>query len=86
MQTACKGYRYAGENKIKRELVSHWLKANQVVNRLPERSIELPNGIVVLSQDYLQVLDCLMQLLTMAGKMLTYLKYCNGAHYTNCSK
>ena len=64
MQTACKGYRYTGEDKIKRELVSHWLKANQAVNGLPEGSIELPNGIVVLSQDYLQVLACLMRSLS----------------------
>ena len=64
MLTACNGYRYAGEDKIKRELVRHWLEANQLLNRLPEGSIELPNGIVVLSQDYLQVLACLMRSLS----------------------
>ena len=61
VQTACNGFRYTGEDKIKREFVSHWLKANQLLNRLPEGSIELPNGIVVLSQDYLRVLAYLMR-------------------------
>ena len=61
MQTACNGFKYTGEGKIKKEFVSHWLKANQAVNKLPEGSIELPNGILVLSQDYLQVLAYLMR-------------------------
>jgi len=61
MQSSCSGFRFTGEGKVKREFVAHWLKANQLLNRLPEGSIELPNGIVVLSQDYLQVLVCLMR-------------------------
>lgn len=64
MQSACSGFRLTGEGKIKKELVSHWLKANQLLNRLPEGAIELPNGIVVLSQDYLQVLAHLMRSLS----------------------
>ena len=61
MQSACNGFRFTGEEKLKKEFVAHWLKANQLLNRLPEGSIELPNGIVVLSQNYLQVIAYLMR-------------------------
>lgn len=46
---------------MKTEFVTRWLKANQLLNKLPEGSIELPKGILVMSQDYLQVLACLMR-------------------------
>ena len=61
MQSASNGFKFTGESKIKKEFVVNWLKANQLLNKLSEGSIELPNGIVVLSQDYLQVLACLMR-------------------------
>ena len=64
MQSACKGFCLSGENKVKREFVIHWLRANQELIRLPERSIELPRGILILSQEYLQVLTYLMQSLS----------------------
>ena len=61
MQSASSGFMLTGESKIKSEFVTYWLKANQMLNRLPEGSIELPSGIVVLSRDYLHVLACLMR-------------------------
>lgn len=64
MQSACEGFRLSGEGHVKRELVSVWLSANQKLNSLPEGSIDLPRGICILSQDYLQVLACLMRSLS----------------------
>lgn len=61
MQSACKGFRLSGEGQVKRELVDKWLKANQKLNHLPEGSIELPSGILILSKDYLNVLVHLMR-------------------------
>lgn len=61
MQSASSGFRLTGEGKIKKEFVTYWLRANQMINRLPQGSIELPSGIVVLSRDYLHVLACLMR-------------------------
>ena len=56
MQSACEGFRRSGEGQVKRELADKWLKANQKLNCLPEGSIELPSGILILSKDYLNVL------------------------------
>ena len=64
MQSAAKGFKVCGEGRIKRELVSLWLKANKALNSLPEGCIELPRGILIMSQDYLYVLACLMQSLS----------------------
>ena len=61
MQSACKGFTLSGEGSVKKALVERWLEANQKLNRLPEGSIELPHGILILSEDYLQVLAYLMQ-------------------------
>ena len=58
MKSACEGFRLSGEGPVKREL------ANQKLNCLPEGSIELPRGILILSKDYLQVLAYLMQSLS----------------------
>jgi len=56
MESASTGFRFAGEGVVKRELVAHWLKANQLLNQLPEGFVDLPRGITILSQDYLQVI------------------------------
>ena len=64
MQTAAEGFKVCGEGQMKRELVTLWLKANQAQNALPPGCIELPRGIVVMSQEYLYVLACLMQSLS----------------------
>ena len=61
MQTACEGFRWSGEGQVKRELADKWLKANQKLNCLPEGSIELPSGVLILSKDYLNVLVHLMR-------------------------
>ena len=77
MQSACEGYRLSGEGQVKRELVSHWLTANQRLNCLPKDSIELPRGILVLSKDYLQVLACLIQSLNGESPLsLTLMEQC----------
>ena len=57
MKSACEGFRLSGEG-------ARWLKANQKLNCLPEGSIQLPRGILILSKDYLQVLAYLMQSLS----------------------
>lgn len=64
MQSAIEGFRLSGEGRIKRELVSLWLKATRIKNCLPKGSIDLPRGIIIMSQDYLHVLVCLMQSLS----------------------
>ena len=56
MESAATGFRFAGEGVVKRELVAHWLKASQLLNKLPEGYVDLPRGITILSQDYLQVI------------------------------
>ena len=61
MQSACEGFRLSGEGQVKRELADKWLKANQKLNSLPEGSIDLPSGILILSKDYLNVLAHLMR-------------------------
>ena len=61
MQSACEGFRWSGDGQIKRELADKWLKANQKLNCLPEGSIDLPSGILILSKDYLNVLVHLMR-------------------------
>lgn len=64
MQSAVQGFRLSGEGVVKKGLVSLWMRANQIKNRLPEGHMELPGGIVIMSQDYLRVLMCLMQSLS----------------------
>lgn len=61
MQSTSKGFRLSGEGHVKRELVLHWLTANQKLNCRLEESIELPRGICILSDDYHQVLAYLIQ-------------------------
>ena len=41
MRSACECFRLSGEGQVKRELVLHWLKANQKLHCLPEGSIKL---------------------------------------------
>ena len=55
MESASAGFRFAGGHTLKKELVAHWLKANQSLNQLPDGFVDLPRGIIILSQDYLQV-------------------------------
>ena len=64
VKSAAEGFCLSGEGPVKRELVSLWMKATEVLNRLPEGSLELPAGITILSQDYLQVLIRLMRSLS----------------------
>lgn len=63
-QSAIEGFRLSGDRQVKNELVSLWLKANKILNSLPEGSIELPRGITIMSQDYLHVLVYLMRSLS----------------------
>lgn len=63
-QNAIEGFRLCNEGRFKKELVSLWFKANKTLNDLPKGSIELPRGIIIMSQDYLHVLACLMQSLS----------------------
>ncbi len=64
LKSAAEGFKVSGEGPIKRELVSLWFKAAEIQNHLPEGSMELPAGIVILSQDYLLVLVHLMRSLS----------------------
>lgn len=48
MQSTCEEFRWSGEGQVKRELADKWLKANQKLNCLPECSIDLPSGILIL--------------------------------------
>ena len=52
---------FEGAEQVKRELADKWHKANQKLNCLPESSIDLPSGILILSKDYLNVLVYLIQ-------------------------
>ena len=64
IEVAAEGFKVTGEGRVKREFVEQWLKASQELNRLPEGSIELPRGILILSKDYLTVLAYLLRSLS----------------------
>ena len=61
MEAAAAGFKVTGDSKMKKECVDRWFRANQESNRLPEKSIDLPRGILVLSKEYLMVLFHLMR-------------------------
>jgi tetratricopeptide (TPR) repeat protein len=62
MEAAEDGVKYSDcDGQMKKEFVKKWLTANQNLHRLPPNSIELPRGICILSQKYLDVLVCLMR-------------------------
>jgi tetratricopeptide (TPR) repeat protein len=61
IQSAAEGFRWSGEGAIKRDLVSLWFEATERRNRLPEGALELPCGVVIMSEDYGQVIIRLMR-------------------------
>lgn len=61
MTTAEEAFKCASGNDLRKEFVKRWFEANQLINQLPEGSIELPCGIHILSQKYLNVLIHLMR-------------------------
>ncbi len=61
MESAEEAFKISGDAKVKTELVQHWLTANQILHALPEGSIELPQGIFILSKKYMETLVCLLQ-------------------------
>lgn len=61
MVVAAEGFKVSSDHKIDKELVGCWFRANQELNQLPEGAIELPQGIFILSKEYLTVLAHLMR-------------------------
>ncbi len=66
LEYAVSGFDLADEAQIKRDFISLWLNANKILNSLPEGCIDLPRGIIIMSEDYLCVLGYLMQ--SLSGK------------------
>ena len=56
MEAATKGFKVSHDQKASEELVRYWFRANQVLNGLPEGSVDLPSGIHILSKEYMTVL------------------------------
>lgn len=61
MEAAEEGYKCSVDGQMKREFVKRWFSANQIINTLPPNSIEIPGGIYILSQKYLNILIHLLR-------------------------